>query len=198
MYYLLQDCGERIKIDRIFKYPKGDSANGDKILFPLSCANVFYAKRMDSARFDHSKSFNFVRVMSSKSQEADLIVQPKTFNISQRFCGNKYVLCAHYDQFSLYVLRFPSGTEADKFFASVENDIDPNIVCSTDWLTPELSQQIDSPQALTYPHLPYVRPCSSRISSLEPTEEDWFLTIYHWWEKLRYWYLSILSKIHYS
>lgn len=147
-----------IDIDRIFKYPRNNSADEDKILTPLSFKNVFYVKHMDPTRFEYPISFNFVRLLRRKTREADLIIQPKTFNISHRVGGNKYVLCTYYDQISVYVLLFPNETKANEFFASVENHVNLDIVCSANWLTQQLLQQIDSPEMPAYPHLPYLRP----------------------------------------
>lgn len=145
-----------VDIDKIFKYPKGDSASEEKILTPLSFRNVFYVKHMDPTRFEHPISFNFARQINRRSQEANLVVQPKTFNISQRFGDNKYVLCTFYDQFSIYVLRFPSETEADEFSDFVQDHVNRDIPCTNDWLTPEMLRQIDLPEIQIFPRWPYL------------------------------------------
>lgn len=125
-------------------------------LTPLSNNSFFYKKRMDPDRFEYPVSLNFVRILSRRTQEADLIIQPRTFNISRRLNGSKYVLCTYYDQFSVYVLLFHNETNAGEFSASVASYVNLDIICTADWLTPELLRQIDSPRMSYLPHLPYL------------------------------------------
>lgn len=99
--------------------------------------------------------------MNQRAQEVDLVFQPHTFNISLRIDDNKYVLCLMGKRHLVYVVLFPDETNAAAFHHSVENDVNLDIVCSSDWLTPELLRQVNSPEMPRLPHLPYLKPHTS-------------------------------------
>lgn len=114
-------------------------------------------RRLDAEWFDNPKSFNFVRFVNSRAQEADLIMQSTTFNVSPKLGKDKCVLCSVNVMFYVFILLFPDETTADQFYAAVANDVNADLPCPHSWLSAHLIKRIDSPVFPVLPHLPYVR-----------------------------------------
>lgn len=157
--FLLQRRLVTIDIPKMFRYPilRDAPQNGVPTLTPFSRDVTFYVRNLDRDWFENPRSFNFVRIVDERNQEADLVFQSMKFNITPGLDNDKYILCANTIEYSyyVYVLFFADETIANKFYELVIDDVDRQIPCSNDWLTPELARQMHSPFSI--PHLPRLR-----------------------------------------
>ena len=128
----------------MFQYPTDDEPISLERLTLLSQNDTLYMRDLDPKWIEDPKTFSFVHVRHVRDQKAVMIVQSKTFSISPRLGDDLYVLCTYDIEYRIFILLFPDKTNADNFETAVKDDLEPDVPCSSEWLTFELLQKINS------------------------------------------------------
>lgn len=133
---MTQDNGEELPVRKVFQYQTYETENINRIPLDLIAEYViFYPKSLSAGWFPYPKSFNFVWYDSSgRFKKVLLVVLSKTFNISEKIGPDRFVLCSANVLTHKFILLFPSDTHADKFYESVEHDLNDQIPCPGGWV----------------------------------------------------------------
>lgn len=132
-------------VDKLIQYEINDARVDDERLQLLTEYAVFYTKDMDAEWFAHPKTFNFASFGNNVlMQDVRLVLQSNTFNISERIGSNTYALCSSNIKTHYFVVRFSNPSSASNFNMRIRQDVNPEISCSTFWLTDSTLQKINS------------------------------------------------------
>lgn len=142
---LLQECGRSFRFEKLLQYQIHEPHSGVERLLLLRRSGAIYFKNPGSESDAHPTTINFAKYQGRyPSENVNLVLQSKAFNISQAEGMHMYVVCSVNILTHYFILHFLNLRTASNFFvnSSVEDSLNPDIDCPTDWLTSDVLQQV--------------------------------------------------------